>query len=136
MLEQMKERIPSISQDMHIVRRSCGEELVRSSLTAARRSAPKKKAPSTTEEACQTSDTIEETISSTDEAVAQRKRARFYKGSSPCPIIHTTTDTSLHLHITTFRSHDSSSPWHGAPRARHLSFVRYPQPPAEDRRQT
>ena len=53
-----------------------------------------KEAPSSTEEACQTSDTIEETITSTDEAVAQRKRARFYKGSSPCPIIHTRPSTS------------------------------------------
>ena len=55
------------------------------------------------------SDTTEETISSTDEAVAQRKRARFYKGSSPCPTIHTVIDTSLHLHTTIFHSHDSSS---------------------------
>ena len=50
------------------------------------------------------SDTVQVTISWTDEAVAQRKRA-----PSSCSIIHTMTDTSLHLHITTFHSHDSSS---------------------------
>ena len=50
------------------------------------------------------SNTIGETISSVEEAVTQRKRARFHNGS-PCPIIR----TSLHLHITTFNSHDSSS---------------------------
>ena len=78
-------------------------ELVRSSLARARRSAPKRrrraqrKRVRPVEQAC--SDTIEETISSTDVAVAQRKRSRFYKGSSPCPI----------LHITIFHSHDSSS---------------------------
>ena len=44
--------------------------------------------------------TIEEATSSTDEAVVQRKRARFNKGSSPYPIMNTKTDTSLHLHIT------------------------------------
>ena len=54
------------------------------------------------------SDTIEETISSTDEAVAQRKRARYYKGSSPCPITHTVTDTSFSLHITIFHSYSGS----------------------------
>ena len=84
-----------LSGHAHILKRSCGEELVHSSLTQARRPI---------EQAC--SDTVEERVSSTDEVVAQRK---CYKGSSPCPIIHTMTDTSLHLHITTFRFHDSSS---------------------------
>ena len=46
-----------------------------------------------------------ETTSSADDAVAQRKSDRFSKGSSLCPIIH----TSLHLHITIFPSHDGSS---------------------------
>ena len=84
---------------------------MRSSLTRARRPSPKKrrraqrKMVRPAKKAC--SDTIEETISSTDEAVAQRKRARFYKGSSPSPIKHPTIDTSLH--ITTFHSHNSSS---------------------------
>ena len=113
MLEQTKERIHNISQDRHILNRSCGEELVRSSLTRARRSAPKKrrrtqrKRMRPVKQVC--SDTIEKTISSTDEAVAQRKRARSHKGSPPCPIIHTMIDTSLHLHIPTFHSHNSSS---------------------------
>ena len=93
MLEQMKGRIHNISQDMHILNGCCGEELVRSSPTRARRSAPNQLAATPP----------------TDEAVAQRKRARFYKGSSPCPIVHTMTDTSPHLHITTFHSHNSSS---------------------------
>ena len=126
MLEQMKERFRNISQDVHILNRSFGEELVRSSLTRARRSAPNKrrraqrKRVRPVKQAC--SDTIEETTSSADEAVAQRKRARFYEGSSPCPIIQTRTNTSLHLHITTFRFHDTSS--HGT------------QLPAPDRRQS
>ena len=110
MPEQMKERIRNISQNVHIL---CRDKLVRSSLTRTRWSAPKKrrraqrKRVRRVKQAC--SDAVEETISSTGEAVAQRKRARFYKGSSPCPIIHTMTDTSLHLHITTFRSRDCSS---------------------------
>ena len=101
MLEQTKERIRNISQDMHILSKSCGKELVRSSLARARRPAPKKRRRAQRKrvrpfkQAC--SDTIEETISSTDAAVAQRKRPRFDKGSSPCPITHTMTDTSLHL---------------------------------------
>ena len=117
-MEQMKDRIRSNSQDEHILNGSCGEEMVRSSLTRARRSARKKrrraqrKRVRPVKQAC--SDTNEETSSSTDEAVSQRKRARFYKESSPCPIIHIRTDTSLHLHVTTFRFHDSSShgTWH------------------------
>ena len=43
MLEQTKERIHNIFQDMHILNGSCGEELVRSSLTRSRKSAPKKR---------------------------------------------------------------------------------------------
>ena len=86
---------------------------MRSSLARARRSAPKerrraqRKRVRPVKQAC--SDTIEKTISSTREIRRQRKRARFYKGSSLCPIIHTMTDTSLHLHITTVHCRDSSS---------------------------
>ena len=46
------------------------------------------------------------TISSADEAAAERKRARFHKGSSPCP----SYKSRMPLPITsTFRSHGSSS---------------------------
>ena len=105
MSEQMKERIHTIAQDMHILNRSCGEELVRSSMTRARRSATnQRKSFRPVKRAC--SETIWETISSIDGAVARRKRARFYKGSSPC---HTHQDRHLPLHNTIFHSHDSSS---------------------------
>ena len=85
---------------------------MRSSLTRARRSAPNKRRRAQwrmvkpVKQAC--SDTIEETVSSIDDAVAQRKRARFYKGSSPCPIIHLPSPPHHHLPF-----HDSSS--HGTP---------------------
>ena len=137
MLEQMKDRVRSISQDTHLLSRSCGEEMVRYSLTRARRPAPKKsrraqrKTVRPVNQAC--SDTTEETSSSTDEAVVQRKRAQFYKETSPCPIIHIRTDTSLHLHITTFRFHDSSS--HGTWLAT-IHLFRHPQAPAQNGRQS
>ena len=109
MVEHIQERIHNIAQDMHIPNRTWREELVRSSLVRAPRSAPEKKrrrGVRPVKLAC--SDTVEETISSTDEAVGQRKRTRFYKGSSPCIITYTFIDTALHLHITTFHSHNSS----------------------------
>ena len=113
MLEQVEEHIRNISQDMQILNRSCGEELVHSSLTRARRSAPKKrrraqrKIVRPIKQAC--NDTIEETTSSTDKAVAHRKRARFYQRINTLSHhTHTMTDTSIHLHVTTFRSHYSS----------------------------
>ena len=43
MLEQMKERLHNIAQDMYILNRNCEEESVRSSLARARRSALPKK---------------------------------------------------------------------------------------------
>ena len=54
-------------------------------------------------------DTIKESSSSADDADAVRKRARCYKESSPCSLIHIRSDTSLHLHITTFGMHDFCS---------------------------
>ena len=56
-------------------------------------------------------DTIEETISSTDEVTPQRKRARVYKGSPPSSTTHTLTtfNTSSHLHITTSHSNNRTS---------------------------
>ena len=79
MLEQMQERLHSSVQDMSILNRSCGEEVVRSSLARARKAAPKKRCQvrrnrvRPVKQAC--SDTIEESISSTDEVAPQRKRA-------------------------------------------------------------
>ena len=55
------------------------------------------------------SDTIEESSSSPDEADARRKGARYYKESSPCSFTHNQSDTSLHLHITTWRMHHCCS---------------------------
>ena len=110
MLDQLKERSRNISLDTHILkqelRRGVGAFLPDAGAPKKRRQAQRKKVRPV-KQAC--SDTVEETISSTVEAVAQRKRARFSTGLSPCPIVHTMTDTSLHLHSTTFRSHDSSS---------------------------
>ena len=39
MLEQMRKRLRNIAQDMYILNRSCGEEIVRSSLACARQAA-------------------------------------------------------------------------------------------------
>ena len=108
----MKERIRNISRNVHILNGSLGGlgailPDAGAEVRAPKRRRAQRKRVRPVKQAC--SDTIEETISSTDEAVAQRKRARFHEGSSGCPTIHTWTDTSLHLHITTFRSHDSSS---------------------------
>ena len=89
MLEQMKERLRNIAQDMYILNKSCGEEIVRSSLARAWRTAPKKMRRARrnrvkhVKHAC--SDTIEETISSTDE-VAHHWVAKAFK-------------THLHGHI-------------------------------------
>ena len=55
------------------------------------------------------SDTIEETISSTDEVAPQRKRARV-RGSPPSPIIHDMINISFHLH--TIISHSSNRTSH------------------------
>ena len=117
MLGQMQERLHSIAQDMYILNRSCGEEIVRSSLARARKAAPKKRRRARrrnrvrpVKQAC--SDTFEESISSTDEVTLQRKRARVYKGSPPSATTQscsTPPSTSLHLHITTFHSNNSTS---------------------------
>ena len=88
MLEQMQERLHSIAQDMYILNRCYGEEIVRSSVARARKAAPKKRRRTRrrnrvrpAKQAC--SDTIEESTSSTDEVTPQRKRARVYRGSPP-----------------------------------------------------
>ena len=87
---KLKDRIRSISQDMHALNSSCCVELG-SSLTQRRKRRSEKRF-------C--SDTIEDTSSSASEADAWKKRARCYKVSSP-PIPHTHPDQhSLHLHIT------------------------------------
>ena len=115
MLEQMKERLHNIAQDMYILDRSCGEEFVSSSLAQAQRSAPKKrrraqrKRVMLVKQAC--SDNIEETISSTDDLAPQRKRARVNKEAPPSSNIHITSNASFHLHITT--SHSCNSTSHG-----------------------
>ena len=55
------------------------------------------------------SSTIEESSSSADRVNSQRKRARCCKEPTPpSSLMHIQTATSLHLHIATFRSHDSS----------------------------
>ena len=89
MLEQVQERLRSIAQDMYILNRSCGEEVARSSLARARKAAPKKKRRARrnrvrpVKPAC--SDTIEESISSTDELAPQRKHARSTTDHHPAP---------------------------------------------------
>ena len=67
-LKQMKERPHNIAQDMYILNRSCGEEIVRSSLARARKAAPEKRRRARrrnrvrrVKQAC--SDTIEKAIS-------------------------------------------------------------------------
>ena len=87
-LEQVQERLDSMAQDMYIPNNCCGEEVVRFSLVRARKAASQQKRRTRrrnkvgpVKQGC--SDTIEESISSTDEAPHQRKRARVYKGSSP-----------------------------------------------------
>ena len=59
------------------------------------------------------SDTLEES-SSADEVDARRKRARYYKESPSCYLTHIQSDTSLHLQITTVRTHGrcSHDMWH------------------------
>ena len=115
MLEQMKERIHNIAEDMKILRTGAAgkSQCVPPLRGRGRPRPPKKKRRAQrkrvrrAQQAC--SDTIEETISSTDEAVAQRKRARFYKRSSLVPSYTPLTDTSFHLHITIFHSYNSFS---------------------------
>ena len=113
MLEQVQERLDSMAQDMYILNSSCGEEMERSSLVRARKAASQQKRMRRrrnrvrlVKQAC--SDTIEETISSTDEAPPQRKRIRVYKGSSPGSNIHIRFSTSCHLHITDFHFNNST----------------------------
>ena len=95
MLEQMQERLRNIAQDMYILNRSCGEELVRSSLARAREAAPKKRRRAGRNRVRLVkqarSDTVEESISSTDEVAPKRKRARVYKGSQPSSTTHITS---------------------------------------------
>ena len=126
-LEQLLDRIRSISQDTHALNRSCGVEMATSSTpSAARKAAVRLRAEQarmqgfsqtraqrptlkwsrtqrrrrrSQKRAC--SDTIEESSSSADEADGRRKRARFCKESSPFSLIHIQTTTSLHLYITT-----------------------------------
>ena len=112
MLEQMQERLYNIAQDMYILNRSCGEEIVRSSFARARRAAPKKRRLARrnrvrpVKQAC--SDTVEKTISSTDEVAPQRKRVRVYKGSPPSSTTHITFNSSFHLHVTISHSNKST----------------------------
>ena len=82
MLEQMKEHIPNISQDMHILKLE-----LRTGVGAI------------------LPDAGAEVRDQKGQTGLQRhyRRAPFYKESSPSPIMHTRTDTSLHLHITTFQ---------------------------------
>ena len=70
------------------------------------------------------SETMEESSSPADEADARRMRARFYLESSHCSLIHIQSDTSLHLHITTFRARDCSASVHSAeqPRSRRVCW--------------
>ena len=81
MLEQMQERLHNIAQDLYILNRSCGEEIVRSSLARARKAAPKKRRRARrntvrpVKQAC--SDTMEESISSTDDVARSPKEARW-----------------------------------------------------------
>ena len=54
--------------------------------------------------------TIDDSPSSAERLNSQRRRARCYKEPTfPSSLVHIQTATSLHLHINTFRSHDSSS---------------------------
>ena len=116
LLEQIKERLQSIAQDMYIVNKSCGEEIVRSSLARARKAAPKKRRRARrnrgrpVKQVC--SDTIEESIPSTDEVTLQRKRARVYKRSPPSSTTQIRFSTSCHLHITVSLQQQHSSPHH------------------------
>ena len=111
--EHMQKRLHSIAQDMYILTRSCGEEVVRSSLARARKTAPKtrrlalRKRVRPVKQA--RSDTIEESISSTDEVAPQRKRATVYKGSPPSATTHIAFNTSCHHNITISHSNKSTS---------------------------
>ena len=75
--KQMQERLHNIARDMYILNRSCGEEIVRSSLVRARKAAPKRRRRAQrnrvrqAKQAC--SDTVEESISST---YSPKERAR------------------------------------------------------------
>ena len=55
------------------------------------------------------SDTIEESISSTEEVALHRKRARVYKGLPASSTTHITFNTSFHRHITISPSNSSTS---------------------------
>ena len=109
----MRERLHNIAQDIYILNRSCGEEIVRSSLARARRETPKKRRRARrnrvrpVKQAC--SDTTEETISSTDECAPQRKRVRVNNGRPPRSTTHITFNTSFHLHITISHSNNVTS---------------------------
>ena len=102
MLEQMQERLHSIVQDRFILNRSCGKKLC--ALPWRVRGRPRRrkgagrggKSMRPVTQAC--SDTIEESISSTDDVAPQRKRARVYKGSPPSSTTHITFNTSCHFH--------------------------------------
>ena len=78
MLEQLQERLHSIAQDMYILNRSCAEEIVRSSLVRARRNWSRR-----VKQAC--SDTIEESISSTDEVAPKEGALGSTKDHHPAP---------------------------------------------------
>ena len=97
-LEQLRDRIRSISQDMHALNRSCRWDGNQHPLGGAFARSEKRACSDTTEES-----------SSADQAEALRKRARYYKESSPCSLMHIQSDTPLHLHITTFRMYDRCS---------------------------
>ena len=126
-MEQLRDRIRHISQDMHVINRSCCVEMATSSVPqASRRAAVRLRAsqtrlPRSTQKrrrrtqrrrrrsekrAC--SDTIEES-SSADEVDARRKRARDCKESPSRPLLYIQSDTSLLLHITTVRTHGRCS---------------------------
>ena len=92
MLGQMQERLHSIAQDMYILNRSSGEEIVRSSMARARKAAPKQSRRArrngvrSVKQAC--SDATGESTSSTDEFASQRERARVCTGSPPSATTH------------------------------------------------
>ena len=71
------------------------------------------------------SDTLEES-SSADEVDARRKRARFYMESPSLCLTHIQSDTSLHLHITTVRTHGrcSNDTWYHERASVHFTFSR------------
>ena len=106
----MKERLHNIAQDMYILNRCCGEEIVRSSLAWARRAAPKERRQAQRKRVRPVKQACSEVI--------QRKRAQVYKEDLQLQhshhVEHLAPPSHHHLpfqqqHLS---SHNPSQVWH------------------------